>query len=56
MTEVVSNISGADLNVLTDVCADINSWVVSLKTATNCKFHKEVTKEKLMTNTKETLV
>ena len=56
MTEVVSDISGADLNVLTDVCAEMNSWVVNLKTATNCKSHKEVTKEKLMTHTKETLV
>jgi hypothetical protein len=56
MTKVLSDIAGADLNVLTDVCAEMNSWVVNLKTATNCKSYKELTKEKLMTHTKEKLV
>jgi len=31
-------------------------WIGNLKTATNCKSHKDVTKEKLMKQTKETLV
>ena len=56
ITEVVSDISRADLNVLTDAGADMNSWIVNFKTAMNCKSHKEETKEKLMTHTKETLI
>ena len=56
ITEVVSDISGADLNVLTDACADMNSWIVNFKAAMNCKSHRKKTREKLMTHTKETLI
>ena len=43
-------------NILKDASADLSLWIKSLKTTTNCKSHEKVTKEKLMRQTKETLV
>ena len=40
-TEVVSDLSGADLKVLTDAYADMNSCVVNLKTARTASLKKK---------------
>ena len=56
MDDVVSDISCGGLDIFRDANADLSLWIGNLKTATNCKSHKDVTKEKLMKQTKETLV
>ena len=52
----VPDISVSDLDILKKASADMFSWTENFKTATKCKSHKEVTVEKLMKQTKETLV
>ena len=41
--------------VYQNASADMLSWMENLKTATNCNSHKDVLKEKLMRQLKETL-
>ena len=52
----LSDIAGGDLDILKNASAEMLSWMENVKTATNCKSHNEVLKEKLMRNSKETLV
>ena len=52
----MNDVSVSDVDTLKDASADLSLWIKSLKTATNCKSHEKVTKEKLMRQTKETLV
>ena len=52
----MDDVSGSDVDILKDVNADLSLWTKSLKTATNSKSHEKVTKEKLLRQTKETLV
>ena len=56
MDDLVSDISCGDLDIFKDANANMTLWIGNFKTAMNCKSHKEVTKEKLMKQTKETLV
>ena len=50
-----SDIPSADLDIMGTVSNDMNQWISNLKAETVCKTHKEVTKEKLMSHSKETL-
>ena len=52
----LSDIAGGDLDILKNASPEMLSWMENVKTATNCKSHNEVLKEKLMRNSKETLV
>ena len=52
----MNDVSVSDVDILKDASADLSLWIKSLKTTTNCKSHEKVTKEKLMRQTKETLV
>ena len=50
-----SDISSVDLDIMGTVSADMNQWIRNLKTETVCKTHQEMTKEKLMSHSKEKL-
>ena len=52
----LSDIAVGDLDILRNASADMLSWMENIRTATNCKSHKEVLKDKLMRQSKETLV
>ena len=54
MEDLVTDISDADF--LKGANAEMNLWIRNVRNATNSKTHEEVTKEKLMRQTKETLV
>ena len=50
-----SDILSVDLDIMGTVSNDMNQWIRNLKADTVCKTHQEVTKEKLMTHSKDTL-
>ena len=56
MDDDASDISISNLDILKDASTELNIWMGNLRTATNCKAHEKVTKEKLMRQTKEALV
>jgi hypothetical protein len=55
MDDSESDISNVDLDIMSSVSADMKLWYGFCKSNTVYKTHKEVTKEKLMTHSKETL-
>ena len=52
----MNDVAVSDVDILKDASADLSLRIKGLKIATNCKSHEKVTKEKLMRQTKETLV
>ena len=56
MDGCISDITVGDLNILKNTSAIMLSWMDNLETANNFKSHKEVLKDKLMKQLKETLV
>ena len=50
-----SDIPRVDLDIMGTVSNDMNQWIRNFKAETVCKTHQEVTKEKLMSHSKETL-
>jgi hypothetical protein len=50
-----SNIPNVDLDIMSTLSADINQWIGFFKAETVCKTHQEITKERLMNQSKETL-
>ena len=55
MGDAVSDISDDDLNFLKCVGNEMAQWSENLETKMNCKSCKDMTKNKLMSQTKETL-
>ena len=56
MDGCVSDISRGDPDIFKDASHGMRLWIGSLKTATKCKPREEVTKDKLIRQTKEALV
>ena len=56
MDNDVSDNSISNLGILKDASAELNMWMGNLRTATNCKAHEKVTKEKLMRQTSRVLM
>ena len=50
-----SDISSVDLDIIGTVSADINQCIRTFKAETVCKSHQEITKDRLMNQSKETL-
>ena len=56
MEDVVSDITGDDLDFLKCAGTGMNQWSEKFMTSMNCNSHKDVSKDKLMKQSKETLV
>jgi hypothetical protein len=50
-----SDIPNVDLDIMSTLSADMNQWIGFFKAETVCKTHQEITKERLMNQSKETL-